>query len=111
MAHRCAAGGSHVAGRYSRGQDHREPGNTDGLPQEDAARPTSLPGTNKLDITCPSQADKSWLFELAYVRTPSGYEVDFVAPSGLVQACASIDDPSTRDREIRALREAMASLG
>ncbi len=49
--------------------------------------------------------------ELAYARTPSGYEVDFVTPSGLIQACASIGDPATRDREIRALREAMASLG
>jgi predicted AAA+ superfamily ATPase len=49
--------------------------------------------------------------ELAYARTPSGYEVDFVTPSGLVQACASIDDPATRAREVRALREAMAGLG
>ena len=49
--------------------------------------------------------------ELAYVRTDSGYEVDFVTPSGLIQACASIDDPATREREVRALREAMASFG
>jgi hypothetical protein len=49
--------------------------------------------------------------ELAYVRTTSGYEVDFVTPSGLVQACATIDDPATREREVRALREAMASFG
>jgi predicted AAA+ superfamily ATPase len=44
------------------------------------------------------------------VRTPSGYEVDFVSPSELVQACASLDDPATRDREVRALREAMSTL-
>jgi predicted AAA+ superfamily ATPase len=49
--------------------------------------------------------------ELAYLRTASGYEIDFVTPSGLVQACASIDDPATRDREVRALREAMAAFG
>ena len=49
--------------------------------------------------------------ELAYARTGSGYEVDFVTPSGLVQACASLEDPATREREVRALREAMANLG
>ena len=40
----------------------------------------------------------------------TGYEVDFVTPSELVQASASIADPPTRDREVRALREAMAEL-
>jgi hypothetical protein len=49
--------------------------------------------------------------ELSYARTKSGYEIDFVTPSGLVQACASIADPATREREVRALREAMAALG
>ena len=49
--------------------------------------------------------------ELTYARTPSGYEVDFMTPSGLIQACASIADPETREREVRALREAMAELG
>ena len=49
--------------------------------------------------------------DLTYARTESGYEVDFVTPSGLVQACASIEDPATREREVRALREAMANLG
>jgi predicted AAA+ superfamily ATPase len=49
--------------------------------------------------------------ELSYLRTKSGYEVDFVTPSGLVQACASIADPATREREVRALREAMADFG
>jgi predicted AAA+ superfamily ATPase len=48
--------------------------------------------------------------ELAYARTASGKEVDFVTPSGLVQACASIDEPATREREIGALREAMVEL-
>jgi predicted AAA+ superfamily ATPase len=47
--------------------------------------------------------------ELAYVRTPSGFEVDFITPTELVQVCASIDAPATRDREVRALREAMAT--
>jgi hypothetical protein len=49
--------------------------------------------------------------EVSYVHTPEGREVDFLAryPSGreeLVQVCASLDDPDTREREIRALIEA-----
>jgi predicted AAA+ superfamily ATPase len=49
--------------------------------------------------------------ELAYARTESGYEIDFVTSSMLVQSCASIAEPATREREVRALREAMSSLG
>jgi len=49
--------------------------------------------------------------EVGYVHTPGGYEVDFLAryPAGkeeLIQVCASLDDPPTREREIRALLEA-----
>lgn len=49
--------------------------------------------------------------EVSYVHTPDGREVDFLAryPSGseeLIQVCASLDDPVTREREIRALVEA-----
>ena len=49
--------------------------------------------------------------ETTYVRTPSGYEVDFLArdPEGneqLVQVCADASDPSTANRELRALHEA-----
>jgi len=49
--------------------------------------------------------------EAGYVRTAEGYEVDFLAryPTGreeLVQVCASLDDPATRERETRALVEA-----
>jgi predicted AAA+ superfamily ATPase len=49
--------------------------------------------------------------EVSYVHTPEGHEVDFLAryPSGqeaLIQVCASLDDPATREREIRALIEA-----
>lgn len=48
--------------------------------------------------------------EVSYVHTPSRREVDFLAryPSGreeLIQVCASLDDPATREREIRALIE------
>jgi predicted AAA+ superfamily ATPase len=48
---------------------------------------------------------------ITYLRTKSGHEVDFVTDEGLVQACAAIDDRQTREREIRALREAMVELG
>jgi hypothetical protein len=49
--------------------------------------------------------------EAGYVRTEGGYEVDFLAryPDGrqdLIQVCADLDDPKTRDREIRALLDA-----
>ena len=49
--------------------------------------------------------------EVGYVHTANGYEVDFLAryPEGreeLIQVCASLDDPATRAREIRALLEA-----
>ena len=52
--------------------------------------------------------------EVGYVHTPEGREVDFLVryPTGreeLIQVCASLDDPDTREREIRALIDA-ASL-
>ncbi len=49
--------------------------------------------------------------ETAYVRTPEGHEVDFLArhPDGsqdLIQVCADLDDLATREREFRALTAA-----
>lgn len=49
---------------------------------------------------------------LAYVATRSGYEVDFLAEDlrgsrELVQVCADLEDPATRQRELRALEEGM----
>lgn len=46
-----------------------------------------------------------------YVRTPGGFEVDFLArgPKGeaeLIQVCADASDPTTAERELRALEEA-----
>lgn len=54
-------------------------------------------------------------YEVRYVETRSGYEVDFLASSPLgetvlVQVCADISEPPTRERETRALREAMEEL-
>ena len=48
--------------------------------------------------------------EVAYVHTPAGFEVDFLArhPAGgeeLIQVCASLDNPATLEREVRALRD------
>ncbi|MFM9969348.1 MAG: ATP-binding protein, partial [Burkholderiales bacterium] len=48
---------------------------------------------------------------VAYVRTASGYEVDFLAThfdrsQTLIQVCADIHDAATMEREVRALQEA-----
>lgn len=50
---------------------------------------------------------------VTYVRTPDGYEVDFLArgPNGeaeLIQVCADASDPATAQRELRALLAASA---
>ena len=52
--------------------------------------------------------------DCAYVRTPAGFEVDFLAtpltgPPTLIQVCADISDPATRKREFRALENARAA--
>jgi predicted AAA+ superfamily ATPase len=49
---------------------------------------------------------------VAYVATQSGYEVDFLAEDSrgtreLVQVCADLEAPATRQRELRALEEGM----
>lgn len=49
--------------------------------------------------------------EVAWVHTPGGFEVDFLARDALggeflVQACADPDDPATLARELRALQDA-----
>lgn len=50
--------------------------------------------------------------EIAYVRTASGFEVDFLVryPDGreeLIQVCANLDTAATQERETRALLEAV----
>lgn len=49
---------------------------------------------------------------LGYVVTRSGYEIDFLAEDlkgsrELVQVCADMEDPATRQRELRAVEEGM----
>jgi uncharacterized protein len=50
-------------------------------------------------------------WEQGYVRTPRGFEVDFLArfpgrDEELIQVCASPTTPDTRERELRALADA-----
>lgn len=54
---------------------------------------------------------------IAYHRTASGFEVDFVVEPvlareepALIQVAASLEDPATKEREVRALSEAMDEL-
>jgi predicted AAA+ superfamily ATPase len=56
--------------------------------------------------------------QVSYYLTRSGHEVDFVVgdlfdqrAGRLLQACASLAEPSTRAREVRALTEAMSETG
>jgi predicted AAA+ superfamily ATPase len=51
---------------------------------------------------------------VSYYRTQSGFEVDFAVdpvvpgqPLQLIQVCASVEEPATRARELRAVEEAM----
>ncbi len=49
---------------------------------------------------------------VAYVKTPAGFEVDFFARTitgdeMLIQVCASLEDPATLAREVRALEDAV----
>ena len=50
---------------------------------------------------------------VTYVRTPAGYEVDFLVRDAggdveLIQVCADASDPATAERELRALADAEA---
>ncbi len=50
-------------------------------------------------------------YQAGYVRTREGFEVDFIARSplgkwALLQVCAEISDPATREREVRSLLSA-----
>lgn len=53
--------------------------------------------------------------EVAYFRTPSGFEIDFLAtsPGGrreLFQVAAGLSDPATRARELRAIADARTKV-
>lgn len=48
-----------------------------------------------------------------YYTTPSGFEVHFYLPNSqqLIQVAQEMDDPKTRERELRAILEAQETLG
>jgi predicted AAA+ superfamily ATPase len=71
------------------------------------------PNTGKLMENAAFLALRRKTHEIYYYTTPAGYEVDFYLPESgqLVQVAQSMDNPATREREIRALLDAMKTLG
>jgi len=71
------------------------------------------PNTGKLMENAAFLALRRKTHEIYYYTTPAGYEVDFYLPESgrLVQVAQSMDNPATREREIRALADAMDALG
>ena len=71
------------------------------------------PNTGKLMENAAFLALRRKTHEIYYYTTPAGYEVDFYLPESgqLVQVAQSMDNPATREREIRALADAMGALG
>jgi hypothetical protein len=50
--------------------------------------------------------------DIYYYTTPTGYEVDFYLPGShqLIQVAQNLDNPATREREVRALVDALRAL-
>lgn len=50
--------------------------------------------------------------EIYYCISPGGYEVDFYLPEShqLIQVAQNLENPATREREVRALMDAMRGL-
>jgi predicted AAA+ superfamily ATPase len=71
------------------------------------------PNTGKLMENTVFLALRRKTHEIYYYTTPAGYEVDFYLPESgqLVQVAQSMDNPTTREREIRALADAIGALG
>jgi len=71
------------------------------------------PNTGKLMENAAFLALRRKTHEIYYYTTPGGYEVDFYLPESgqLVQVAQSMDNPTTREREIRALVDALGALG
>lgn len=70
------------------------------------------PNTGKLLENLVFLALRQQSKEIFYYTTPSGFEVDFYLPQKqqLVQVTQSLDNPTTRERELRALTEAVHSI-
>jgi predicted AAA+ superfamily ATPase len=70
------------------------------------------PNTGKLMENAAYLALRRKSHEIYYYTTPAGYEVDFYLPESdqLIQVVQSMDNPATREREIRALVDGMDAL-
>jgi uncharacterized protein len=70
------------------------------------------PNTGKLMENAAYLALRRKSHEIYYYSTPAGYEVDFYLPESdqLIQVAQSMDNPATREREIRALVDGMDAL-
>jgi predicted AAA+ superfamily ATPase len=70
------------------------------------------PNTGKLMENAVYLALRRKTHEIYYYTTPAGYEVDFYLPESdqLIQVAQSMDNPATREREIRALADGMGAL-
>jgi uncharacterized protein len=70
------------------------------------------PNTGKLMENAAFLALRRMTHEIYYYTTSAGYEVDFYLPESgqLVQVAQNMDNPATREREIRALADAMKTL-
>jgi uncharacterized protein len=70
------------------------------------------PNTGKLMENAAFLALRRKTHEIYYYTTSAGYEVDFFLPESgqLVQVAQNMDNPATREREIRALADAMKML-
>jgi predicted AAA+ superfamily ATPase len=70
------------------------------------------PNTGKLMENAAYLALRRKSHEIYYYTTPAGYEVDFYLPGSdqLIQVAQNMDNPATREREIRALLDGMGAL-
>jgi len=71
------------------------------------------PNTGKLMENAAFLALRRKAHEIYYYTIPAGFEVDFYLPESgqLIQVAQSMDNPVTREREIRALTDGMSVLG
>jgi len=74
---------------------------------------SSSPNTGRLMENIVFLALRSKTREIYYYTTPAGYEVDFYLPGShqLIQVAQDLNSLSTKEREIRAMLDAMRSLG
>jgi uncharacterized protein len=71
------------------------------------------PNTGKLLENLVFLALRRRTHEIYYYRSPAGFEVDFYLPETreLIQVSQNLAQPATREREVRALTDALRALG